>query len=272
VEDAEGIIVDECHCLAAATHLKVVMRATKAYWRYGLSATPLSRSDKKNILTVGALGPVIHHVKPSDLVEAGRVSKPIIHMIRCWQHSERKTWEGAYRECVEKSSTRNGLIVQAVGRAPKPALVFVKNIKHGRFLARQFREKGHKTKFVWGDKLGSERDSVAKDLNEGALDVAVTSVIWQEGVDIPALRTIGVATGGKSGIASLQRLGRGMRLAEGKDEFVVIDIADEGNKWTERHAHARRQAYRKTGYEVQTIRPDEIETIDALQGSRVATG
>jgi hypothetical protein len=51
-EDAHGLVSDEVHCLAAETYLSVAMRCG-AYYRFGVSATPLMREDARDFLTIG---------------------------------------------------------------------------------------------------------------------------------------------------------------------------------------------------------------------------
>lgn len=253
LRQVDGIIVDECHTSAASSFLRTINRTTSAYYRYGLSATPLARGDRKNILVHGALGPVIYRVKPERLIEAGAISRPKIIMVPLYQDSERQTWEGVYRECVVRSKERNELIARSIDEVPKPALVFVKEIKHGRRLLRMLERAGHNARFVWGTDSESARDTAVEQLQRGDIDVLICSVIFQEGVDIPNLRSVIVAAGGKSTIAALQRIGRGMRVTEDKTEVVVIDIADSGHRWLERHTKERTKAYKKEGYKVKVL-------------------
>jgi superfamily II DNA or RNA helicase len=98
-------------------------------------------------------------------------------------------------------------------------------------------------------------------------------VIFQEGIDIPALRSVIIGTGGKSTIASLQRIGRGMRMAEGKHEFEVWDVLDQGQKWLKAHALGRFQAYGREGHEVVVLQPGDLELLAASRaGARKAAG
>ncbi len=58
-----------------------------------------------------------------------------------------------------------------------------------------------------------------------------------------------IANGGRSVIAALQRIGRGMRVTSDKNTFQVWDVADHGCKLLERHTKARVRAYTSQGYE-----------------------
>ena len=86
-------------------------------------------------------------------------------------------------------------------------------------------------------------------LKAGVLDVCVSSAVFQDGVNVPNLASVVVATGYKSTIATLQRLGRGSRVTEDKTTFEVWDIADEG-AFGSKHTEARHKAYTREGYDV----------------------
>ena len=72
--DAYGIIADECHRLAATTWAKA-MADTSAVRRVGLSATPVERSDNKNSLVVGLLGPIVYQRMAGEMMEQNWLAK-----------------------------------------------------------------------------------------------------------------------------------------------------------------------------------------------------
>ncbi len=89
----------------------------------------------------------------------------------------------------------------------------------------------------------------------GETEIIITNKIFQKGVDIPPLLTIIIAGGGQSVVDSLQRVGRGMRIIEGKKAFTVIDFMDKGQDWVYRHSRARKKAYKDAGYIVEEGKP-----------------
>jgi superfamily II DNA or RNA helicase len=250
IEAAEGIVVDECHTLPADSFWSVIMRARNAYYRIGLSGTPLARGDKRSLLAVAALGPVIYRIKPDVLIEAGVLAKPKIRMVTVEQDVNKPTWQGVYGEAIVRSKIRNKAIVEMVKKAEKPCLVFVKEIKHGKELMATLQKAGINTEFVWGAHSIEWRKSHIDRLVKGHFDVLIASVIFNEGVDIPELRSVIIASGGASVIAALQRIGRGMRVTQGKAEFQVFDVKDVGSRWLEKHSKERLKAYLREGYEV----------------------
>ena len=251
MQSLDGIIVDECHVAPAETHYRVIQCATNARYRIGLSGTPLARGDKKSVYVVAALGPVIFRVRPELLIERGVLSRPNIKLINVQHpHVESDRWQDVYREAIVESVERNKMIVEAVKRTPKPALVFVQIVDHGRTLLKMLHRAGLNADFVWGNASTDQRQASIKKLVRGEIDVLICSVIFQEGVDIPALQSVVIATGGASAIAAIQRVGRGMRMAEGKNVFTVWDVADRGHRWLEKHTKQRLKAYEREGYEV----------------------
>jgi superfamily II DNA or RNA helicase len=256
---ADGLVAHNCHTLPADSFWGVA-QACPAHYRFGLSGTPLARGDKRSVLAIGALGPVVYRIIPDVLIRAGVLAKPKIRLTSVVQRSERPTWQGVYGESIVRSSIRNKAVVECARKAEKPCLVFVKEIAHGKLIKKALEQAGLTSEFVYGEDDTSERRESIKRLVRGDSDVLVCSVVFQEGIDIPALRSVVIASGGKSVIAALQRIGRGMRKSLGKDEFEVHDIADKGCgcgsrghagcRWLEKHTRARVKAYAGEGFQV----------------------
>lgn len=254
---AQGLIIDETHVLPADTFYAVAMRTGNAFYRFGLSGTPLARGDRKSLLALAALGPVIHRVKTETLIERGILARPTVRLITVTQISKRPTWQGVYAECIVKGQARNAALVAIAKRATYPAFLFVQQVEHGKALAKALTNAGIPSEFVWGSHSLAYRKSLIRRMLAGHFEILVCSSVFQEGIDVPELRSVIVGSGGKSIIATLQRLGRGMRVdrkgdgtvRDGGDRFEVYDIADKGNKWLERHSRGRLNAYTAEGFE-----------------------
>ncbi len=245
-----GVIHDECHTAPANSSLSVLMALENAVYRVGLSGTPLARGDKRSIYAIGALGPVIYRIKPETLIEAGYLAKPYIHMPELSQESDKKTWQGVYGEAVVRSASRNKLLTEFSVRCEKPALLFVKEIKHGHALEKRVRKAGVSCEFLWGEKNTAKRDAAVRRLTTGDIDVLIVSVIFQEGTDIPSVRSVIIGSAGKSAIAAIQRVGRGMRMHGDKKDFHVYDVYDTGHRTLKKWSKERKAAYQAEGYEV----------------------
>jgi superfamily II DNA or RNA helicase len=267
LESMDGLIVDECHVLPAASFLRVTNAAKNAYYRIGMSGTPLARGDKRSVFAVAQLGPIIYTLPAKRLVDAGVLARPHIKMVGLFQRHACEQWARVEKALIVESEERNALVCAMAKRVEKPALVFVREIQHGHTLQRLFERRGVRSEFVFGkDSTESRRANITR-LVRGDLDVVICSVVFQEGLDVPQLRGVVVACGGKSIIAALQRIGRGMRKATSKDDFEVWDIGDRGNRWMQRHTRARYRAYKNEGYEVTLLTGGQVEN-DQLVLSR----
>jgi len=253
-----GIVVH--NCAPARSHFNV-LQSLSAFYRFGFSGTPLPIIEKdenrqRNMLAIATLGDVIYKVDPERLYDAGTIIRPTVRMVPCYQKGiapPGATWAEVYKRGVTDSVARNTVLVQATQRIEKPALFFVKNIAHGKEIAAMLGRYGVRAEFAFGAHSVEYRASMLKRLAQGHFDVIVCSVIFQQGIDLPVLRGIVIGSGGKSEIAALQRIGRGMRPDKDKTTFEVVDVRDTGSVWLEKHARQRVAAYRGAGFDVRLV-------------------
>ncbi len=257
----DAFIVDECHVIPARTFTAILNECSNAYFRLGVSGTPVSGGGEKAVSVIGNLGPVVYRIRPEVLIANGSIAMPTIKMVPVLQTMElapaisrfaqAKVWQKVNKELIVNSRTRNDAICRMVHAAQKPCMVFVQNLKHGEKLLAALLKAGVNTEFVEGKQDTAARNGSIKRLERGDIDVLVATVVFNEGVDIPDLRSVVIAAGGKSPIAAIQRVGRGMRIAAGKTTFEVWDVQDEGLPMLERHTKERLKAYKAEGYKIE---------------------
>jgi superfamily II DNA or RNA helicase len=244
-----AICVDEVHGVPADSFYKVAMSMPNCYYRFGLSGTPLDRGDKETLRTIGAIGPLVYKIKAKVLADAGVLTMPTVYMIPCKQEGTTSAdWHTTYRQFIVESTVRNALVVEMTKRAVKPCLLFVDQLDHGLDLMSQLEHQGFRVGFVHGEHWEEKRSQFIKELVDAKIDVLISTVVFQEGVDIPELESIVNAGGKASTVGVLQRMGRGMRVAKGKSGFEVWDIKDRGQEWLQNHANDRLKAYKKAGH------------------------
>jgi len=253
LEELQGVVIDESHAIAAETYYDVLMRMPNAYYRFGQSATPFHRGEKEKLLTLGALGPILYKITMPRLVDVGALSKPTIRMVECYQNcwNGEATFARVYKEGVVESVVRNKQIAEIAKIARPPAMIFVEKKAHGKELTTMINRRGVKAEFAWS---GDRYDKLEK-LKDGRIDVLVCTPIYQEGVDVPELKSVINAGGYSSAVASVQRMGRGARLAGDDDNtFDVWDLYDRGQHWLEDHAEKRKLALEAEGFPVEVLR------------------
>ena len=282
-----GIIVDEVHQASADKNYGIVLQTPNAYYRIGLSGTPLSRGDSRNIYTTGGLGDVIHQVKPKFLIDRQYIARPNITMVpHICKIPTRKTYIAAYKECIASCVRRNRLVVGVAEFAKKPCLVFVKNKNHGKDLEKRMRDHGIRAAFIYGDHSTAQRDRAIQDLENGNLEVAICTKIWQTGTDIPSLASLINAAGGASAIEAIQRVGRALRVVRDdsgkvvKAQADIYDIHDidpkvsngktgrkvktKARDWFQKHAESRVGHYKSQGYPIIILEPEDTIRFGAI--------
>ncbi len=246
LENVNVLIIDECHRLGSDTHQMLAMHVP-AFVRVGFSATPFKNANEvQNLQVKGLTGSkVLFDMDAAALVEAGIVTPVVIqvHPIRspdkcCTTkgllRSEELDWKLAYQHMIVENYERNAKIVELARAQSEPTLIIVQRLEHGRTLAAAIG-----CPFMHGEEPTDVRQDALDSLGSGRIKCLVATTIFDEGVNVPSIGCLILAAGGKSEIQFMQRIGRGMRLSDGKDFLLVHDFFDENNKHTRNHSIER---------------------------------
>ncbi len=259
----EGLVADEVQVLSATEFHKVAMATPRAWWRFGLSATPLEREDETDYRAIEALGVLIHELPVRVLFELGHLARPTIWFVEHEHERMTGTFTDIYEAGVTLNEKRNDLIVRISSPrdlCPRPTLVFFKAIPHGKVL-RKMIEPFASTELVSGIHGTSTRDGARRRLSVGHTDVLLTSRIFNKGIDIPEVLSGVNAAAGASNIDALQKIGRLMRVVPGKTRVRYWDIMDRRNFHLQAHAEKRLAAYRGRGYATRVIPATDLRFV-----------
>ena len=256
LEEAEVLMVDECHEFANGKTTLAALRAfPEAVYRIGFTATPPSESIPQYNLE-GALGSVLEVVSTSDLIESGKLTKPIIQIIeRPYTASgvdEDMSYLDVYEEYIVNNDSRNNTIKELVNEIKKQKknsriLVLTKSLAHGRTLEDLL---GDNCEFLQGcDSIGERYNAISRFRGCGDTSILIGTKILQTGVNIEEITHFINARGMKSEIATIQALGRALRKHESKELVYVYDFLDK-EKYLLEHSRARKRHYQNEGHEV----------------------
>ncbi len=244
--------VDEGHHSKATTWYKLINRIDAQY-RFIYSGTPFGGGN--GLMVEAVTGPVIHRVTNAKLIKLGVSATPTIEMIPC-DKPELPTdlsWQEVYQKGIVENDDRNYLIAKRTKKFVKmknPTMILVNHLHHGDLISQQLDALGIPYVFAHGKMpRHMQRDRVA-EFENGSVSVLLASPIFDEGVDMPSIRALIVADGGKSVRAVLQKIGRGLRKKKGENALHVVDFADMTHKWLARHAQERLTIYENEGFEV----------------------
>jgi superfamily II DNA or RNA helicase len=231
------MIIDECHRIGAPLFRKAALKLN-SYYRIGLSATP-KREDGAEIVLIAGIGKIITPVTAIELINQKRLTKPELVILR--PPSPEKlgyTYQQEYNNGIILNERRNHLIAETTHKyltEEKQAYVNVTRINHGKRLARLIG-----CEFI--EAKSKNRESEINNFSIGK-SKALVSTLLNEGVDIPGIDVIIMASAGKSATATIQRAGRVLRLKDGKDKAIIVDFADSGKRLRQ-HYEKRRQTYK----------------------------
>ena len=110
-------------------------------------------------------------------------------------------------------------------------LIFCTGVSHANHIRDAIREHGISCETVLGDTPSADRSKILSDFKLGKIRAITNVGVLTTGFDAPGTDLIALLRPTKSTGLYVQMLGRGTRLANGKDDCLVLDFA--GN--TERH-------------------------------------
>jgi superfamily II DNA or RNA helicase len=255
LSDRECLIADEVHMAKSKSWNKVV-NACPAIWRIGLSATP---KEGGMIMALEAhTGPIIFDAKAQDLAKKGYLTLPEIVLSRIAEPkiSERYDYDQAYRMGIIDNDRRNRRIALMakllVAKGWGPTIVFSTKLDHIENMQYYADEFSLNYAILTGKDSSKNRKKEIERLKAGTLDVLFVSTIFDEGVDIPNMGSGIMAGVGKSQAKLIQRMGRTMRPAPGKEKVIIIDFWDDTCRYLLNHSKKRRAVYKREKYPVFT--------------------
>lgn len=261
VEDYGMVIVDECHHVAAFTFEKV-LKAAKAKYAYGLSATPV-RKDGHHPIIFMQCGPIRYLVDAKSQADKRTFSHFIIPRFTRARALAGSSIQELYAAIV-KNETRNASLVEDAvrlvreGRSP---ILLTERKEHAAQLATLLQGKIQNVFLLVGsDKPKEKREKLAALQAIPASEevvVAATGKYIGEGFDAPRLDTLLLAMPISWRGTLAQYAGRLHRNYEGKHEVRIYDYVDVHIPMLERMYHKRLKGYAELGYQVRFGTSDE---------------
>lgn len=236
------IIVDEFHHAAAPTYQKL-LTYYKPKILLGLTATP-ERMDGKNILEYFG-NRIAAEIRLPEAIDRKLLSPfQYFGVTDVVDLNDLKWSRGGYdKGDLERVYTFSGIvaerradmIIQAILRYVTDidevkGLGFCVSVEHAKFMARCFNEHGIPSISLDGSSPEEERNTAKQRLVKGEVRFIFVVDLYNEGVDIPEVNTVLFLRPTVSLTVFLQQLGRGLRLAEGKECLTVLDFIGQANR------------------------------------------
>jgi superfamily II DNA or RNA helicase/HKD family nuclease len=232
------VVVDECHRLAA-DRFQAFVTQVRPRILLGLTATP-ERSDGQPIapyfdarpdgapavelrlwhaLDLQLLAPFEYYAC-DDATDFSSVQ---------W---DRPGERDAIDQLVTGNDIRARLVVNEWRRLASDArrsraLIFCVSVSHAKFMTDWLNRAGLPAACVVGETQAEERRRAPQRLASGELCALVTVDLYNEGVDLPGVDTLLLLRPTQSPVLFQQQIGRGLRLAPGKESCLVLDFVGQ---------------------------------------------
>lgn len=225
------IIIDEVHHIAADSYRPILQRFSPTIL-LGLTATP-ERMDGADILidfdhriAAEIRLPEALNRKLLTPFQYFGVSDPVDLSAVQWKNGRYEV--GELTRIYTQNDQRVGHILDNCQKyltdlRTVKALGFCVSQEHARYMAEKFTSKGIRANYLTSNNA-SERDELRKQLMSGEINYLFVVDIFNEGVDIPEIDTVLFLRPTESLTIFLQQLGRGLRIADGKDVLTVLDF------------------------------------------------
>lgn len=225
------IIIDECHHLTASSY-RGIINFFNPKVLLGLTATP-ERMDG------GDIKEDFHHRIAAEIRLPEALNRKLLCPFQYFGISDsvdltNVNWQkGRYipselSNIYTSNDRRVGEIISSLNKYTKDynevrALGFCATIEHAKFMAEKFCMAGFKADYLASTNT-QNRDVVRSNLQKKEINYLFVVDIFNEGVDIPEIDTVLFLRPTESLTVFLQQLGRGLRLAEGKECLTVLDF------------------------------------------------
>ena len=236
------IVVDEFHHAAAPTYRKLL-----AYYQprilLGLTATP-ERMDGKSILPYFN-NRIAAEIRLPEAIDRKLLSPFQYFGVTDTVDLDQLRWSAGGYDKTELSNiyTMSGIVAERRADLVISSLLkyvtdiddvkglgFCVTVEHAEYMCRYFNVHGIPSMFLTGKSPDEERRSAKNNLVNGNVRFIFVVDIYNEGVDIPEVNTVLFLRPTESLTIFLQQLGRGLRLAEGKECLTVLDFIGQANR------------------------------------------
>jgi superfamily II DNA or RNA helicase/diadenosine tetraphosphate (Ap4A) HIT family hydrolase len=230
-------IVDEVHHGTAKSYRDVLDRLDAGFL-LGLTATP-DRADGADVL--GLFDDYVAY--RADLgvgVEQKRLVPFAYFGLKDQVDYERITWHGQrfnadeLARAVDTDERLEQLWRRWIEHPGRRTIVFCCNIQHADHASAFLTRKGVKIASVHSGPTSVDRAEALTDLASGALDALCAVDLFNEGVDVPLVDRVVMLRPTESPVLFLQQLGRGLRVAPGKERLVVLDFVGNDRVFLDR--------------------------------------
>ena len=203
------IIIDECHLAVADSYVKVI-NAVGRPLLLGLTGTP-QRLDNRGLIEV--FDRLVLTCSTFELMQEGLLAK-----VRLFNPGTSGALSG--KGSIAVGDALSHWKRECQGRR---GVAFCMSIAHSEAIADQWNRAGYRAMAVHGRSSKEDRKRAIRGLRSGDHDLVACAKLWIAGVDVPEIDAVLWLRKTSSLVDWLQGCGRGMRIAPGKKDLIILD-------------------------------------------------
>lgn len=133
--------------------------------------------------------------------------------------------QGQLQEAIDRDEvTEFGIDSWESVAKDRRTVVFCTGVDHSKHVAEAFRARGYRAEFIAGNLDKEDRAKIVRRFRSGETQILANMQLMTEGVDIPEISAVLMLRPTQSWALYTQMVGRGLRLADGKQDCMVIDV------------------------------------------------
>jgi superfamily II DNA or RNA helicase len=253
-----ALVVDEIHENMSKVPKKFYNKLKTCSVRVAVSATPFKFGGKDKVQKYsvkGYFGPVMRSTSMGGVLTTNKLQKrEILSASKCifYPIREPELPYEIYLDAVTRGIAENwkfhDIVKRLVARLDGRTLILVDRIAHGDALASMIPD----SLWVQGkDNLETRKEVIEQLKRSKKKTVAIaTQQIFNAGVNFMAHQVVNAA-GGKADHQIVQRIGRGLRVADDKERLDYFDFVYEINDYLFDHSRRRIKILTEEGHDVE---------------------
>ena len=228
----DGVICDEAHLAKATSITGIMEKCINAKYRIGTTGT-LDKSNTNKLTLTGVFGPVHRVTTTKEMIDAGKAAPLKIKCLLLKYKDEIRKVVSKYKydkeyEFIIKNPDRNKFITNLALSLEGNTLILVELVENqAKPLYDMIKARAGNRNVYIGFGSASIEEIREQIKNDKDAIIVASYKKMSTGTNIPSIENIIFGSPSKSMIRILQSIGRGLRLANGKEFCTLYDLIDD---------------------------------------------
>ena len=256
-----AVFVDEAHLAKAKSLTGIMNKMHDCKYRIGTTGT-LDGTEVHRLILEGLFSVHEQGTTTSQLIEDKQLSNLHIYCL-VMEHMKHQRIRREYQaeiDFLSQYEPRNEFIFKLANTEEGNTLILCRYIVQLQRLQEMLKASDRDVYLVYGKTPTEDRELVRGYVEKGKNAIILASYgVFSTGINIKRLHNIIFASPYRSQIKVLQSIGRGLRVADDKDELKIFDIADDMStprgkpNYTLKHLKERIEIYNSQGFDYDIV-------------------